>query len=106
MYDMIMEGGQIFADTWSDYAIHEQKTRFVMNENYDAELVIKKWRDAYRRFYLYRPERVIEKMMFKENWTNLPNTLAQVQRFFIGNKDQSTPQDAIGGAAKKQVAAA
>ena len=106
MYDMIMEGGQVFADTWADYAIHEQKTRFVMNENYDPDLVIKKWRDAYRRFYLYRPERVLEKMMFVENWTNLPNTLAQVRRFFIGNSDQSKPEDAIGGNTKKQVAVA
>ncbi len=89
MYDMIMEGGEVFADNWADYAIHEQKARFTMNENYDPDLVIKKWREAYRRFYLYRPERVLEKMMFKENWTNLPNTIAQMQRFFIGNKDQA-----------------
>jgi hypothetical protein len=51
--------------------------------------VLKKWREAYRRFYLYRPERVWEKMTFKENWTNLPNTMSQVRRFFIGNGDQS-----------------
>ena len=29
-------------------------------------------------------------MMFKENWTNLPKTVAQAKRFFIGNKDQQT----------------
>ena len=94
MYDMIQDGGQVFADKWSDYAIHEQKARFTMNENYDPDLVIKKWREAYRRFYLYRPERVWEKMTFKENWTNLPNTLAQVRRFFIGNKEQTAPAHA------------
>jgi radical SAM superfamily enzyme YgiQ (UPF0313 family) len=88
MYDMIKDGGEIFADNWGDYAIHEQKARFTMHEDYDPDLVLKKWREAYRRFYLYRPERVLEKMMFKENWTNLPNTFAQIKRFFIGNKDQ------------------
>jgi len=88
MYDMIKEGGEVFADKWEDFAIHEQKARFTMNENYDSDLVIKKWREAYRRFYLYRPERVLEKMMFKENWTNIPNTVAQIKRFFIGSKDQ------------------
>ena len=64
-----------------------------MNENYDSDLVIKKWREAYRRFYLYRPERVLEKMMFKENWTNIPNTVAQIKRFFIGSKDQMAPHN-------------
>ncbi len=104
MYDMIKEGGEIFADNWGDYAIHEQKARFKMNENYDPDLVLKKWREAYRRFYLYRPERVLEKMMMVENWTNLPNTFAQIKRFFIGNKDQSAAaKDAIGASAKKAV---
>ena len=88
MYDMIQEGGEVFADNWTDFAIHEQKARFTMNDGYDPDLVLRKWREAYRRFYLYRPERVWEKMTFKENWTNLPNTVAQVKRFFIGNKDQ------------------
>lgn len=106
MYDMIVEGGEIFADNWGDYAIHEQKARFRMHDDYDPEMVLKKWREAYRRFYLYRPERVWEKMTMKENWTNLPNTFAQVKRFFIGNKDQSAPaEDAIGGSTKKAVLA-
>ncbi len=105
MYDQIMEGGEVFADNWTDFAIHEQKSRFTMHDGvYDPELVIKKWREAYRRFYLYRPERVIEKMMFKENWTNLPNTFAQIKRFFIGTKDQTT--DAIGSSPQKQKALA
>lgn len=93
MYDMIQDGGHIFADNWGDYAIHEQKARFTMNEEYDPDMVLQKWREAYRRFYLYRYERVLEKMMFKENWTNLPNTFAQMKRFFIGNGDQSGPDE-------------
>jgi radical SAM superfamily enzyme YgiQ (UPF0313 family) len=101
MYDQIMEGGEVFADNWTDFAIHEQKSRFTMHDGvYDPELVIKKWREAYRRFYLYRPERVLEKMMFKENWTNLPNTFAQIKRFFIGSKDQTA--DAIGSSPQKE----
>ena len=92
MYDMIQDGGDIFADKWSDYAIHEQKARFTMHTDYDPDLVLRKWREAYRRFYLYRPERVWEKMTFRENWTNLPNTLTQVRRFFIGNKGQGAPE--------------
>ena len=104
MYDMIQDGGHVFADNWGDFAIHEQKSRFTMNEGYDPELVIRKWREAYRRFYLYRPERVLEKMMFKENWTNIPNTMAQIKRFFIGARDQE-PAAANGARAPGKVAA-
>ena len=31
--------------------------------------------------------------MFKENWTNIPATLAQVKRFFIGTPDQQPPSE-------------
>jgi radical SAM superfamily enzyme YgiQ (UPF0313 family) len=99
MYEQIEAGGQVFADNWGDFAIHESKIRFVMNNDYDPDLVVKKWREAYRRFYLYRPERVVEKMLFKENWTNLPSTFAQIKRFFIGNKDQLAPPDKVKAAA-------
>jgi len=37
----------------------------------------------------------VEKMMFKENWTNLPATFAQVKRFFIGAKDQEAPVEKV-----------
>ena len=107
MYDMIQDGGHIFADDWGDYAIHEQKARFTMNEDYDPDMVLQKWREAYRRFYLYRYERVLEKMMFKENWTNLPNTFAQMKRFFIGNGDQNGPgEDTSGTSTQAKVALA
>ncbi len=26
-----------------------------MHENYDPDLVLRRWLEAYRRFYLYRP---------------------------------------------------
>jgi hypothetical protein len=34
-------------------------------------------------------------MMFKENWTNLPGTFAQIKRFFIGVKDQEAPAEKV-----------
>ena len=100
MYDMIKDGGEVFADKWSDFAIHEEKPRFTMNEGYDPDLVIKKWREAYRRFYLYRPERVLEKLTLKSTWTDLSNTVTQVKRFFIGNGDQMAAHEKKVASAK------
>ena len=92
MYDMIEEGGEIFANEWPDYAIHEQKARFTMNDGvYDPDLVIRKWREAYRRFYLFRPKRVWEKMSKKSFWLDMPNTVDNARRFFVGKNDQSAP---------------
>ncbi|HRX02356.1 MAG: radical SAM protein [Anaerolineales bacterium] len=92
MYDMIEEGGEIFANEWPDFAIHEQKARFTMNDGiYDPDLVIRKWREAYRRFYLYRPKRVWDKMSKKSFWLDMPNTVDNARRFFLGKNDQSAP---------------
>jgi radical SAM superfamily enzyme YgiQ (UPF0313 family) len=90
MYDMIREGGEIFANEWPDYAIHEQRSRFTMNDGvYDPDLVVRKWREAYRRFYLYRPQRVWDKMSKKSFWLDMPNTVSNARRFFVGQKDQN-----------------
>ena len=82
MYDYIKKYGNIFAHEWEDYAIHSDKARFTM-PGYDPDLVVKKWKEAYRRFYLYRPKRVWQKVSKKSFWTELPATLANAKRFFV-----------------------
>jgi radical SAM superfamily enzyme YgiQ (UPF0313 family) len=87
MWDVIETEGKVFADTWRDLAIHDERPRFTLHDgNYDPDLVIKKWREAYRRFYLYRPKRIWEKVSNKRFWLELPTTLATAKRFFIGDK--------------------
>ena len=90
MWDMIEEEGNVFADEWSDLAIHDAQARFTINDDsYDPDLVLKKWRQAYRRFYLYRPRRVWEKVSKKSFWLDLPGTIGNAYRFFVGNDKQS-----------------
>ncbi|RIK35720.1 MAG: hypothetical protein DCC55_29395 [Chloroflexi bacterium] len=60
-------------------------------------MVVKKWHEAHRRFYLYRPKRVLEKALMKDNWLNLPQTLAHYKRFFLGNKNE-VPQEKLNQA--------
>jgi anaerobic magnesium-protoporphyrin IX monomethyl ester cyclase len=82
MYDLIRKYGNIYANEWQDYAIHSDKARFSM-PGYDPDLVVRKWKEAYRRFYLYRPKRVWQKVSKKSFWTELPNTVANARRFFM-----------------------
>jgi anaerobic magnesium-protoporphyrin IX monomethyl ester cyclase len=86
MYDVIKKYGNIFANEWEDYAIQSDKARFTMPD-YDPDVVVRKWKEAYRRFYLYRPKRVWEKVSKKSFWTELPNTMANAKRFFVPEKE-------------------
>jgi radical SAM superfamily enzyme YgiQ (UPF0313 family) len=94
MWDLIESEGHVFANTWRDLAIHDEKPRFTIYDGqYDPELVMRKWREAYRRFYL-RPSRIWQKVSNKRFWVELPTTLATAKRFFIGDKSQKPPASA------------
>ncbi len=82
MYDVIEKYGNIFANEWADYAIQSDKARFSM-PGYDPDMVVRKWKEAYRRFYLYRPKRVWQKVNKKSFWTDLPGTVVNAKRFFV-----------------------
>ncbi len=83
LWNMVVEsGGQVMAQNWQDLAIHSDHARFVM-PGYDPELVVRKWKEAYRRFYLYRPKRVWQKITRKDLWLNMPETLRNMKRFFF-----------------------
>jgi radical SAM superfamily enzyme YgiQ (UPF0313 family) len=85
MYDVIKTYGNIFANEWEEYAIQSDKARFTMPD-YDPDMVVRKWKEAYRRFYLYRPKRIWEKVSKKSFWTDLPGTAANAVRFFVPQK--------------------
>jgi radical SAM superfamily enzyme YgiQ (UPF0313 family) len=73
MYDTVKAQGRILAETWDDFVFFEGKARFELPD-LPAELVERKWREAYRRFYL-RPKRVLRTLTRKQTWLDLPRTL-------------------------------
>jgi radical SAM superfamily enzyme YgiQ (UPF0313 family) len=82
MYDLVEKYGNIFSHDWRDYAIHEQKARFEIGD-LTAELVERKWHEAYRRFYL-RPSRLARRLLKWDTWRNAPARLRDARRFFLG----------------------
>ncbi|MFQ6015510.1 MAG: B12-binding domain-containing radical SAM protein [Anaerolineae bacterium] len=82
MYDLIKREGNIFAKDWHDFAIHEEKARFEIGD-LTAELVERKWREAYRRFYL-RPSRIARRIFNWDTWRRFPARLGDARRFFVG----------------------
>jgi len=81
LYDMVLDQGELFTYDWDDYAIHDDKARFAMGE-VTAELVERKWHEAYRRFYL-RPSRLLRKGLTLEFWRQLPVYVSDGRRFFL-----------------------
>jgi anaerobic magnesium-protoporphyrin IX monomethyl ester cyclase len=83
MYETVKAQGRILADTWDDFVFFEGKARFEM-PGMPAELVERKWKEAYRRFYL-RPKRIARTMARKETWLRLPRTMRMAWRTVVGS---------------------
>ncbi|MBC8449298.1 MAG: radical SAM protein [Chloroflexi bacterium] len=84
MWDMLQREGHIFSQDWRDFAIHDQKARFEMGEM-TAELVERKWREAYRRFYM-RPGRLMKRLLSWDTWRHAPARLRDFTRFLVGSR--------------------
>jgi len=65
-------------DVKDDFAFFENKPSFEM-KGLSAELVERKWQEAYRRFYL-RPSRIFRIIGRKRTWLNLPQTVRMAWR--------------------------
>jgi anaerobic magnesium-protoporphyrin IX monomethyl ester cyclase len=83
MYETVKAEGRILAETWDDFVFFEGKARFEM-PGLPAELVERKWKEAYRRFYL-RPKRVARTLGRKETWLRLPRTARMAWRTVVGS---------------------
>jgi len=84
MYDLVLREGRLFSHDWRDFAIHDEKARFEIGD-LTAELVERKWHEAYRRFYL-RPSRVWRRLTSFDTWRRLPTYFSDFKRFFVGRR--------------------
>ena len=82
LYGMVEREGKLLAKDYHDLAIHGESARFEIGA-VTAELVERKWHEAYRRFYL-RPKRVWRRATSLDTWKRLPATVGNFARFFIG----------------------
>lgn len=84
LYELIEKEGNIFPQDWADYAIHTDRAKFEIGD-LKAELVERKWREAYRRFY-WRPRCLAQRLMMLDTWRHLPARIRDARRFFVGGK--------------------
>ena len=88
MYEIVLKDGHLFSRNWNDFAIHDEKARFEIGD-VTAELVERKWHEAYRRFYL-RPSRMWRKATNPRFWRDVPALMTNFRRFFLSKSPDRT----------------
>ncbi len=72
VWETVTQQGKMLLKDWDDYVFFDGRARYELGEM-TAELVERKWKEAYRRFYL-RPHRIIGTLTRKEFWLNWRRT--------------------------------
>lgn len=74
VWEIVKRQGNLLLEDWEDYVFFDGRARYELGEM-TAELVEKKWKEAYRRFYL-RPHRVVATLARKDFWLNWRRTFS------------------------------
>jgi radical SAM superfamily enzyme YgiQ (UPF0313 family) len=93
VYEIAKRQGRMLVEDWEDYVFFEGKARYEMGEM-TAELIERKWRGAYRRFYL-RPGRVLRIITRKDFWINWRRTFRLAFRTLFPRKEKTELKQAI-----------
>ena len=93
VYEIVKEKGRFLVQDWEDYVFFEGKARFEMGEM-TAELVERKWREAYRRFYL-RPRRILRTLTRKDFWKNWRRTTRMAWRILFPRREKTEMKRAL-----------
>lgn len=83
MYETVKREGRLLVRDYDDYAFFEGKAAFEM-PGLPAQLVQRKWKEAYRRFY-WRPKRVLHQLGRWSTYRDLPRTLRVAWRTAFGS---------------------
>jgi len=81
LYELVKQKGRLLATGYHDLAIHGEHARFEMGDM-TAELVERKFHEAYRRFY-FRPKRILQRATSPDTWRRLPTYASNFARFFL-----------------------
>jgi radical SAM superfamily enzyme YgiQ (UPF0313 family) len=93
VYEIAKRQGHILVEDWEDYVFFEGKARYEMGEM-TAELIERKWREAYRRFYL-RPSRIARIVTRKDFWINWRRTFRMAYRTLFPRKEKTELKQAV-----------
>ncbi len=82
MHATVMEKGRLLVKDYDDYAFFEGRAAFEM-PGLPRELVERKWKEAYRRFY-FRPRRILRQLGRWSTYRDLPRVVRVAWRTAFG----------------------
>lgn len=93
VYEIVKRQGRLLLKDWEDYVFFDGKARYEL-EGMTAELVERKWKEAYRRFYL-RPHRVVQTLARKDFWLNWQRTFKVAFKTIFPKKEKTGLRQSI-----------
>ena len=93
VYEIAKRQGRLLVNDWEDYVFFEGKARYEMGEM-TAELVERKWKEAYRRFYL-RPHRIAMTLTRKDFWLNWRRTFRVAWKTIFPSKEKTALRQSV-----------
>jgi radical SAM superfamily enzyme YgiQ (UPF0313 family) len=93
VYEIAKRQGRLLLGDWEDYVFFDGKARYELGDM-TAELVERKWKEAYRRFYL-RPHRIAQTLARKDFWLNWRRTFKVAFKTIFPQKEKSELRQTI-----------
>jgi radical SAM superfamily enzyme YgiQ (UPF0313 family) len=87
VYEIAKRQGRLLLEDWEDYVFFDGRARYELGEM-TAEMVERKWKEAYRRFYL-RPHRIVKTLTRKDFWLNWRRTFSVAYKTIFPKKEKS-----------------
>jgi anaerobic magnesium-protoporphyrin IX monomethyl ester cyclase len=87
VYEIAKQQGRLLLDDWEDYIFFDGRARYELGDM-TAELIERKWKEAYRRFYL-RPHRIWMTLTRKDFWINWRRTFRVAFKTIFPRKEKT-----------------
>lgn len=87
VYEIARRQGRILVKDWEDYVFFDGRARYEMGDM-TAEMIERKWKEAYRRFYL-RPHRILMTLTRKDFWLNWRRTFRVAWKTIFPQKEKT-----------------
>jgi anaerobic magnesium-protoporphyrin IX monomethyl ester cyclase len=87
VYEIARQQGRLLLDDWEDYIFFDGRARYELGDM-TAELIERKWKEAYRRFYL-RPHRIWMTLTRKDFWINWRRTFRVAFKTIFPQKEKT-----------------
>jgi radical SAM superfamily enzyme YgiQ (UPF0313 family) len=87
VWEIAKRQGRLLLDDWEDYVFFDGRARYELGDM-TAEMVERKWKEAYRRFYL-RPHRILQTLLRKDFWLNWRRTFRVAFKTIFPSKEKT-----------------